>query len=138
MPVCCVLSSFFLFSSRRRHTRCALVTGVQTCALPISHAAAPLFLPFASGGEGEGRWQRGRVAPELLQENCHDPSASEACRNPGYRGPIKRRTPLWRRACTARPACGSEIGAPLPSQAVDADSVRRCRCRPVRADATWL
>src|SRR3546814_20698587 len=27
----------FLFSSRRRHTRCALVTGVQTCALPISY-----------------------------------------------------------------------------------------------------
>src|SRR3546814_8397718 len=27
---------FFFFSSRRRHTRCALVTGVQTCALPIS------------------------------------------------------------------------------------------------------
>src|SRR3546814_3261920 len=27
---------YFLFSSRRRHTRCALVTGVQTCALPIS------------------------------------------------------------------------------------------------------
>src|SRR3546814_4330604 len=25
----------FCFSSRRRHTRCALVTGVQTCALPI-------------------------------------------------------------------------------------------------------
>src|SRR3546814_7084075 len=30
---CCY--SFFFFSSRRRHTRCALVTGVQTCALPI-------------------------------------------------------------------------------------------------------
>src|SRR3546814_2328721 len=29
-----VYDSFF-FSSRRRHTRCALVTGVQTCALPI-------------------------------------------------------------------------------------------------------
>src|SRR3546814_8096175 len=28
----------FFFSSRRRHTRCALVTGVQTCALPISDA----------------------------------------------------------------------------------------------------
>src|SRR3546814_8820397 len=25
----------FCFSSRRLHTRCALVTGVQTCALPI-------------------------------------------------------------------------------------------------------
>src|SRR3546814_4882111 len=32
----CDISSFFFFSSRRRHTRCALVTGVQTCALPIS------------------------------------------------------------------------------------------------------
>src|SRR3546814_4142843 len=31
---------FVFLSSRRRHTRCALVTGVQTCALPIS-AIAP-------------------------------------------------------------------------------------------------
>src|SRR3546814_8168895 len=31
----------FLFSSRRRHTRCALVTGVQTCALPILFPAPP-------------------------------------------------------------------------------------------------
>src|SRR3546814_2322361 len=31
--------AFFFFSSRRRHTRCALVTGVQTCALPISAQA---------------------------------------------------------------------------------------------------
>src|SRR3546814_9103533 len=31
---------YFFFSSRRRHTRCALVTGVQTCALPISLTAA--------------------------------------------------------------------------------------------------
>src|SRR3546814_17857785 len=32
----CAASLFsFFFSSRRRHTRCALVTGVQTCALPI-------------------------------------------------------------------------------------------------------
>src|SRR3546814_2811580 len=30
--IVCIL---FFFSSRRRHTRCALVTGVQTCALPI-------------------------------------------------------------------------------------------------------
>src|SRR3546814_9664895 len=32
MSMCCLL---FFFSSRRRHTSCALVTGVQTCALPI-------------------------------------------------------------------------------------------------------
>src|SRR3546814_11991493 len=31
----CYLLYLFVFSSRRRHTRCALVTGVQTCALPI-------------------------------------------------------------------------------------------------------
>src|SRR3546814_1406155 len=43
LVVCCVsvelhvlyLCLMFFFSSRRRHTRCALVTGVQTCALPI-------------------------------------------------------------------------------------------------------
>src|SRR3546814_9533641 len=32
---CLTFFSDFFFSSRRRHTRCALVTGVQTCALPI-------------------------------------------------------------------------------------------------------
>src|SRR3546814_3206315 len=38
MRVCLLLRRLclFFFSSRRRHTRCALVTGVQTCALPIS------------------------------------------------------------------------------------------------------
>src|SRR3546814_3438578 len=36
----CGDSSFFFFSSRRRHTRCALVTGVQTCALPIFDVCA--------------------------------------------------------------------------------------------------
>src|SRR3546814_4014550 len=35
MVVCFVWFVYFFFSSRRRHTRCALVTGVQTCALPI-------------------------------------------------------------------------------------------------------
>src|SRR3546814_5099534 len=39
----------FFFSSRRRHTSCALVTGVQTCALPIS------------------RWVFARVADQLRE-----------------------------------------------------------------------
>src|SRR3546814_4788114 len=34
-----VVLCLFFFSSRRRHTRCALVTGVQTCALPIFELA---------------------------------------------------------------------------------------------------
>src|SRR3546814_6428009 len=40
------IECFVFFSSRRRHTRCALVTGVQTCALPISILNfMPLLLP---------------------------------------------------------------------------------------------
>src|SRR3546814_17505238 len=40
-------SCCFFFSSRRRHTRCALVTGVQTCALPISWRPVA-FEPWAA------------------------------------------------------------------------------------------
>src|SRR3546814_6934035 len=36
MWICYYCVILFFFSSGRRHTRCALVTGVQTCALPIS------------------------------------------------------------------------------------------------------
>src|SRR3546814_2004973 len=36
----------FVFASRRRHTRCALVTGVQTCALPISLPTIRLGMKF--------------------------------------------------------------------------------------------
>src|SRR3546814_19804299 len=43
MLVFCVAVCDFFFSSRRRHTRCALVTGVQTCALPISDAESPYY-----------------------------------------------------------------------------------------------
>src|SRR6188768_3238825 len=43
---------FFFFSSRRRHTRCRLVTGVQTCALPISEK---LFAAPEDASEG---WRR--------------------------------------------------------------------------------
>src|SRR3546814_3580936 len=42
----CSMGCSFLLSSRRRHTRCALVTGVQTCALPIFAAARGEWLVF--------------------------------------------------------------------------------------------
>src|SRR3546814_1813964 len=41
--IMCLFFSFFFFSSRRRHTRCALVTGVQTCALPIFEPAGDFW-----------------------------------------------------------------------------------------------
>src|SRR3546814_4876887 len=38
----------FVFSSRRRHTSCALVTGIQTCALPILWAKAGGFTYYGT------------------------------------------------------------------------------------------
>src|SRR3546814_583772 len=50
----------FFFSSRRRHTRCALVTGVQTCALPISDMRATIGIADR-GGDVEGGLIRGHA-----------------------------------------------------------------------------
>src|SRR3546814_3487390 len=44
----------FFFSSRRRHTRCALVTGVQTCALPITQIEEDLERFEAAVGAIDG------------------------------------------------------------------------------------
>src|SRR3546814_9807789 len=48
----CVL--YFFFSSRRRHTRCALVTGVQTCALPIYLVETVAVVEQGRGARGLG------------------------------------------------------------------------------------
>src|SRR3546814_4442581 len=64
---------FFFFSSRRRHTRCALVTGVQTCALPI-------FTPDAFDvSQGLRLRLRGRVdrVPGAGAVRCIQPAGSE-------------------------------------------------------------
>src|SRR3546814_1509102 len=50
----------FFFSSRRRHTGCALVTGVQTCALPISH-----LIPLSAVWAGAERDEHFGDAPLL-------------------------------------------------------------------------
>src|SRR3546814_2081153 len=50
----------FFFSSRRRHTRCALVTGVQTCALPISGD------PDQTGVDGAVQDSAGAILDDLL------------------------------------------------------------------------
>src|SRR3546814_9533610 len=44
----------FFLSSRRRHTRCALVTGVQTCALPIYNANGLNVLALLKHSEEHG------------------------------------------------------------------------------------
>src|SRR3546814_7376349 len=73
---------FFFFSSRRGHTRCALVTGVQTCALPICDAAtghhrlavAALLAQQGFGiepGDLLGGLFAGRVAAHALRIELH-------------------------------------------------------------------
>src|SRR3546814_7804080 len=71
---------YFFFSSRRRHTRCALVTGVQTCALPIWTATPPWACPTATCRSGR---------------NCCDHPAPEHPRmsryaGDGFRAPPKK------------------------------------------------
>src|SRR3546814_12800113 len=54
----------FFFSSRRRHTRCALVTGVQTCALPI--------LGLRDDEHHEGAIHHRPVEVEAVAERKHE------------------------------------------------------------------
>src|SRR3546814_6354745 len=86
---------FFFFSSIRRHTGCALVTGVQTCALPISfiHNVADLkrFLdegpkansePFEAGPGQSGPTP---AEPERAEGRTFPPIGSGAYERPGAR-----------------------------------------------------
>src|SRR3546814_2215658 len=68
------LAFCFFFSSRRRHTRCALVTGVQTCALPISHDILGLLLH-----EAYSVWRATRLSCRYcIFASLHDLQASAA------------------------------------------------------------
>src|SRR3546814_9577294 len=64
---------FCFFSSRRRHTRCALVTGVQTCALPIYPSATGRARPRP----GADKHPRMAEAPMLVP---HEPWNREGWR----------------------------------------------------------
>src|SRR3546814_10155838 len=68
--LCC-----FCFSSRRRHTRCALVTGVQTCALPISRRldAVDIFLGVAELQRVLGRRRGGEDFVQAAVEELREP-----------------------------------------------------------------
>src|SRR3546814_11908586 len=65
----------FFFSSRRRHTSCALVTGVQTCALPIYFIGKLFGLlarPPQHRFENRRRRQEDLQAPEFIDDDvCH-------------------------------------------------------------------
>src|SRR3546814_20057379 len=56
----CNTTSFFFFPSRKRHTRCSLVTGVRTFALPI------LYIGSGDGGSASGPQNNGQNSNVLL------------------------------------------------------------------------
>src|SRR3546814_3151768 len=85
-----ILSVFF--SSRRRHTSCALVTGVQTCALPISFSCS------APGGSPTARTvssdlMRGIMAGPTLLNVRHSPAGPSRLAGIASAGSLP--PPLW-------------------------------------------
>src|SRR3546814_4196019 len=71
-----IADGIFFFSSRRRHTRCALVTGVQTCALPISgwlgmiSGAFGMGVSRGCGGTGVSGGAEGSIMSGLGSPRC--------------------------------------------------------------------
>src|SRR3546814_187649 len=104
----------FFFSSRRRHTRCALVTGVQTCALPISRGSS------GSAGNPSGFPLRGGLAPPV---SAAPPWSS--LRDKAYVCARRRSRQRTREEYSARrPAPGS---VRRPAFIVDVDECRATR-----------
>ena len=76
------LVSFFFFSSRRRHTRLLTVTGVQTCALPISVNSARGFIDhcfaeFTGAFFGFSRIERA----DLIEQRSEERRVGKECRS---------------------------------------------------------
>src|SRR3546814_2889515 len=75
------MSACFFFSSRRRHTRCALATGVQTCALPICDnvvTASP-----------KTPWYTGQPLLPILENIPSRADRAEAAHKVGFRFPVQ-------------------------------------------------
>src|SRR3546814_1372414 len=118
----------FFFSSRRRHTRCALVTGVQTCALPISLA------PPSRGGvraaherRDDRHWQPDRAAAGSMDRRYgfHTRTTGEGVLPPRCTGVSRNAREAIRRAagCSAR---DRQAPGPLPG-----DRLHICDPAPV-------
>src|SRR3546814_5362997 len=98
----------FVFSSRSRHTSCALVTGFQTCALPICVA----HLGVRAGGADQGlRGFAAEVEPVAAEQVALDQGDARACGGGFLRG---RQREEERRVGREWVSTGRSRGAPDP------------------------
>src|SRR3546814_459799 len=98
----------FFFSSRRRHTRCALVTGVQTGALPISAAARGNRLPDPRSRDRHAHPRGGSRQLPGRQPQC----LGTACRRQLPEGRTTRRRNA---ALRAGRAAGEDLRMKIPA-----------------------
>src|SRR3546814_10307223 len=92
---------YFFFSSRRRHTRCALVTGVQTCALPI--CVRSRYYSETRQAEDDG-WDNLEEA-EPLKTVLHEDSTRHIIawnKSPDIRSEERRVGKEWVSTCRSR------------------------------------
>src|SRR3546814_9393234 len=126
--------AFFFFSSRRRHTRCALVTGVQTCALPIW-----------GGGSWQGTWallcrHEWRGCPAIvtavreLNTRPQVPAGGWGCL-PWSLVPSPTTTPSERATCQTRPMTTRHCLVTGANSGVGLEFVRQLLARGARAVA---
>src|SRR3546814_14699573 len=101
----------FFFSRRRRHTSCALFTGVQTCALPISSAAAA-----ASALTTSGRRTRHRSSSSDFSRACPAGVTRAVLFSPGG-----RQRPTASRSVRRRRAPQAVVQAAFDRIAVDVE-----------------
>src|SRR3546814_20675450 len=130
---------FFFFSSRRRHTRCALVTGVQTCALPISNSLfqrdrpdemavsrqAPLVVPpdfsLVPPAPGAARPGTDSTPEQTLQALFGGPSQRSA---------TETQVPAEAHADTANPGIRRAVGRPGTNVLATATPTRKLITTP--------
>src|SRR3546814_13037875 len=85
----------FFFSSRRRHTRCSLVTGVQTCALPIGRAGDQIALRIRPGERGEAEQPFVPVAGGEIGAQVEPEMRLRRLRSRGFPGFLAAQFPIF-------------------------------------------
>src|SRR3546814_7433460 len=136
-----LFSYVFFFSSRRRHTRCALVTGVQTCALPIAARrpvlnprgvavreflmllALVVVFPAVAGRDAPADYSR---APDQPVDQAYTDLIAKFTTDPALNSPLTDYRPASDTMLTPLDVCGRIAGAEgwLP---YSADVHRYCR-----------